>query len=184
MFERFTEKARRVIFFARYEASQYGAPYIQPEHLFLGLLREDRRVFADLLPQPIVFDNVAHELRVQQFGEKISTSVDLPLSEESKQLMAYMAEEADSSGQQLIGTVHLVLAFLKQPGPVCELLKQKGLTLEGVRQVAKASPAPSQLANEQIMNALRSAFRAALENRLKPELEPAVTYSAREEKPA
>ena len=42
MFERYTEKARRVIFFARYEASQYGSPYIETEHLLLGLLREDR----------------------------------------------------------------------------------------------------------------------------------------------
>jgi ATP-dependent Clp protease ATP-binding subunit ClpC len=41
MFERYTEKARRVIFFARYEASQDGSPYIETEHLLLGLLRED-----------------------------------------------------------------------------------------------------------------------------------------------
>jgi ATP-dependent Clp protease ATP-binding subunit ClpA len=41
MFERYTEKARRVIFFARYEASQYGSPYIETEHLLLGLMRED-----------------------------------------------------------------------------------------------------------------------------------------------
>ena len=39
MFERYTEKARRVIFFARYEASQYGSTYIETEHLLLGLLR-------------------------------------------------------------------------------------------------------------------------------------------------
>ena len=43
MFERYTEKARRVIFFARYEASQFGSPYIETEHLLLGLLREDLR---------------------------------------------------------------------------------------------------------------------------------------------
>lgn len=42
MFERYTEKARRVIFFARYEASQYGSPCIETEHLLLGLLREDK----------------------------------------------------------------------------------------------------------------------------------------------
>ena len=44
MFERYTEKARRVIFFARYEASQFGSPYIETEHLLLGLLREDKAV--------------------------------------------------------------------------------------------------------------------------------------------
>ena len=42
MFERFTEKARRTIFFARYEASQYGSPEIDTEHLLLGLLRENK----------------------------------------------------------------------------------------------------------------------------------------------
>ena len=41
MFERFTEKARRAIFFARYEASQYGSKIIETEHLLLGILRED-----------------------------------------------------------------------------------------------------------------------------------------------
>ena len=42
MFERYTEKARRIIFFGRYEASQFGSPYIETEHLLLGLLREDK----------------------------------------------------------------------------------------------------------------------------------------------
>jgi ATP-dependent Clp protease ATP-binding subunit ClpC len=42
MFERYTEKAKRTIFFARYEASQFGSPYIETEHLLLGLLREDK----------------------------------------------------------------------------------------------------------------------------------------------
>ncbi len=42
MFERYTEKARRTIFFARYEASSFGQPYIEAEHLLLGILREDK----------------------------------------------------------------------------------------------------------------------------------------------
>ena len=44
MFERYTEKCRRVIFFARYEASQFGSPYIETEHILLGLLREDHGI--------------------------------------------------------------------------------------------------------------------------------------------
>jgi hypothetical protein len=43
MFERYTEKARRCIFFARYEASMFGSPYIETEHLLLGILREDTK---------------------------------------------------------------------------------------------------------------------------------------------
>jgi ATP-dependent Clp protease ATP-binding subunit ClpC len=45
MFERFTEKARRVIFFARYEASQYGSPYLETEHLLAGTLARERRAY-------------------------------------------------------------------------------------------------------------------------------------------
>src|SRR4051812_10263539 len=50
MFERYTGKARRVIFFARYEASRYGSPYIETEHLLLGLLHQDKSLAARLLP--------------------------------------------------------------------------------------------------------------------------------------
>jgi len=45
MFERYTDKARRTIFFARYEAVQYGSPYIETEHLLLGLVREAKNLF-------------------------------------------------------------------------------------------------------------------------------------------
>ncbi len=55
MFEKYTEKARRVIFFARYEASQFGSPYIETEHLLLGVLREDRTLSHRFLrgPEPV-----------------------------------------------------------------------------------------------------------------------------------
>jgi ATP-dependent Clp protease ATP-binding subunit ClpC len=60
MFERYTEKARRTIFFARYEASQFGSPYIEAEHLLLGLLREDKalarahpRLYASFWREPL-----------------------------------------------------------------------------------------------------------------------------------
>ena len=49
MFERYTEKARRVIFFGRYEASQFGSPYIESEHILLGILREDKAMTRRLL---------------------------------------------------------------------------------------------------------------------------------------
>lgn len=48
MFETYTEKARRVIFFARYEAAQFGSPYIEAEHILLGLLREDNALVGRL----------------------------------------------------------------------------------------------------------------------------------------
>jgi ATP-dependent Clp protease ATP-binding subunit ClpC len=50
VFERYTEKARRVIFFSRFEASQFGSPYIETEHLLLGLLRENEALVQHCLP--------------------------------------------------------------------------------------------------------------------------------------
>jgi ATP-dependent Clp protease ATP-binding subunit ClpC len=58
MFERYTEKARRVIFFARYEASQFGSPYIETEHLLLGLLREDKALTNRFLRQHSSVDSI------------------------------------------------------------------------------------------------------------------------------
>ena len=51
MFEKYTEKARRVIFFARYEASQFGSPTIEAEHLLLGLIREDKNLTTRYFPK-------------------------------------------------------------------------------------------------------------------------------------
>jgi ATP-dependent Clp protease ATP-binding subunit ClpC len=111
MFERFTEKARRVIFFARYEASQYGSPYIETEHLLLGLLREDRAL-AKWFPRE---SNVEPEIRTEIEGqitqrERISTSVEVPLTEECKTALHLAAEESERLAQRCVGTEHLLLA--------------------------------------------------------------------------
>ena len=63
MFERYTEKARRVIFFARYEASQYGSPYIETEHLLLGLMREDKELANRFLRQQGSIESIRKELQ-------------------------------------------------------------------------------------------------------------------------
>src|SRR5437868_13210433 len=101
MFERYTEKARRVIFFARYEASQYGSPYIEAEHLLLGLLREDHPLARKVLgsggtpPEPSI-ESIKRKVSERgMLGKKFPTSVDLPLSNESKRVLAYAAEEAE-----------------------------------------------------------------------------------------
>ena len=81
MFERYTEKARRVIFFARYEASNYGSPYIETEHLLLGLIRETSDLMYSLLPSPTSISKIRKQIDDQSVeGAKTSNSVDLPLS--------------------------------------------------------------------------------------------------------
>jgi hypothetical protein len=141
MFERFTEKARRVIFFARYEASQYGSPYIETEHLLLGLLREDRAL-AKWFPRE---SNVEPEIRTEIEGqitqrERISTSVEVPLTEECKTALHLAAEESERLAQLYIGTQHLLLGMLRVEGSLAaKLLGKRGLKPEAIReQLAKA----------------------------------------------
>ncbi len=75
MFERYTEKARRVIFFARYEASQYGSHYIDTEHILLGLMREDRPLMSTMIGSGNLSETVRQEVekRIQR-GERFSTA--------------------------------------------------------------------------------------------------------------
>jgi hypothetical protein len=137
MFERYTEKARRTIFFARYEAIQFGSPYIETEHLLLGLMREDKR-WTELQQQ------VARKQVASRSGSpKISITVDLPLSTESKRVLAFGAEEADRLGHRHIGTEHLLLGLLREKdGLAAVILRQQGLELKQLRdELGKVSPA-------------------------------------------
>src|SRR5215213_1808691 len=109
MFERYTEKARRVIFFARYEASQFGAPAIEPEHLLLGLMREDKTLTARFLARAQTsLEAIRKEIEGRApLREKISTSVELPLAPETKRVLAFAHEESDRLQHRHIGTEHL-----------------------------------------------------------------------------
>ena len=115
MFERYTEKARRVIFFGRYEASQFGSPYIETEHLLLGLLREDKALTNRFLRGPGQLEAIREQIEKHTImREKVSTSVDLPLSNEGKRVLAYAAEEAERLSHKHIGTEHLLLGLLRE----------------------------------------------------------------------
>src|SRR5215470_6750515 len=90
MFERYTERARRTIFFARYEASQFGSRVIETEHLLLGVFREDKALASQFLTSPLKVEAIRHSIEQRgNTGAKIATSVDLPLSHESKRVLAY-----------------------------------------------------------------------------------------------
>jgi len=143
MFERYTEKARRVIFFARYEASQFGSPYIESEHLLLGLLREDKALTNRFLRSHSSVELIRKQIEERTLvREKVSTSVDLPLSDDCKRVLAYAAEEAERLGHKHIGTEHLLLGLLREERCfAAELLKERGIKLEAVREeLAKVPP--------------------------------------------
>ncbi len=135
MFERYTEMARRTIFFARYEASQFGSPYIETEHLLLGVLREDKALANRLLASHAKVEELRNSITRGKTGLKISTSVDLPLSHESKRALAYGAEEGERLHQKHIGTEHLLLGLLREEKCfAAQLLREQGVTVELVRE--------------------------------------------------
>jgi hypothetical protein len=143
MFERFTEKARRVIFFARYEASAFGSPSIETEHLLLGFLREYKGISRLRLPN-VDNDSIRKEIAAATLvRERIPASVDLPLSDESKDVLKYAAEEADRLNHRHIGTEHLLLGLLRDKRHfAAQLLGQRGAELEKVRAQMGESPTP------------------------------------------
>ena len=136
MFERYTEKARRVIFFARYEASQFGSPYIETEHLLLGLLREDKALTNRFLRSHASVESIRKQIEGHTtIREKVSTSVDLPLSNECKRVLAYAAEEAERLSHKHIGTEHLLFGLLREEKCfAAEILHERGLKLLAIRE--------------------------------------------------
>ena len=175
MFERYTEKARRVIFFARYEASQFGSPYIESEHLLLGLLREDKSLTNRFLRSHSSIESIRKQIEGHTtIREKVSTSVDLPLSHESKRVLAYAAEEAERLSHRHIGTEHLLLGLLREEKCfAAEILRERGLRLSSIREelvrsqtekVSTSRPKESSLLSE----FSRDLTQAAMDNTLDP----------------
>jgi ketosteroid isomerase-like protein len=140
MFERYTEKARRTIFFARYEASQYGSSVIASEHILLGLLREDRAITRQFIGHIQSGTEIRTEIeRLIQRGKPFATSVEVPLSDESKKILNLAGEEADRLGHRHIGTEHILLAILRLPDSLAaKLLIARGAKPNVIReQIAK-----------------------------------------------
>jgi lipoprotein-releasing system ATP-binding protein len=137
MFEKYTEKARRVIFFARYEASQLGCDYIEPEHLLLGLLREDKVLTAHFLSSHAALERIRKQIEDRTgVRGKVSTSVDLPLSAASKKALHEAAQEAKSSSSGILDTAHLLAGLLHDEKSFAfGLLQEHGATLTEVRKL-------------------------------------------------
>src|SRR6201986_1811786 len=91
MFERYTERARRVLFFARYEASQLGSISIETEHLLLGLIREGKGLTSRIFARShLSLENIRKEIEGRTvFREKVSTSVEIPFSAETKRVLQF-----------------------------------------------------------------------------------------------
>ncbi len=137
MFERFNEHVRRSLFFARYEASRSSSRSIASEHLLLGMLREADPVLSELMER---LDIEVRHLREELLGdrvalERVSTSPDLPLSEETKKSLAFAVHEAESMGHSSVGSEHLLLGLLRVEGSTAaQYLMAYGLDLFQLRE--------------------------------------------------
>lgn len=146
MFERYTEKARRAIFFARYEASQSGSDFIRAEHLLLGILREDVNLPRKLGPEGVqaIRDYISqHSL---PFEKGVSVSVDLPLDLACKHVLAQAAQEADALGHRVIASGHLVLGLLRtDQGIATEALRSCGIEYVSFRNLVAQLAFPTSM---------------------------------------
>jgi ATP-dependent Clp protease ATP-binding subunit ClpC len=132
MFERYNGQARRVIFFARYAASQSVSPAIETEHLLLGLVREAGPEFARLAP--ISLEDVRERIPRKILVESPSLRIQMPLSSECKRILGYSAEEANDLDHRYIGVEHLLLGILRENTCRAALvLSELGVQLEQVR---------------------------------------------------
>jgi len=147
MFEKYTDNARRVIFFARYEASQFGGPKIESEHLLLGLLKENKDLIRRFAPDWKSIDNILQEITNRtETREKLPATVDMPLSDECKRILAYAAEEAERLSHAHIGPEHLLLGILRESGSAAaQVLDGHGFKLPDVRQDIARTPGASDL---------------------------------------
>jgi ATP-dependent Clp protease ATP-binding subunit ClpC len=175
MFERYTEKARRVIFFARYEASQFGSPNIETEHMLLGLIREDKALTKRFLRAR---HSTLESIRRQVEGhttirESVSTSVDLPLSDECKRVLAFAAGEAEVLGHKHIGTEHLLLGLLREETCfAAEILRERGVQLDAIRQdlsrIAHQSAPRVSVESSPATEPAKDLTQAAMDGQLEP----------------
>jgi hypothetical protein len=179
MFERFTDKARRTIFYARFEASQYGSPYIETEHLLLGLLREDTNV-ATLLPEMKPIHQIRREVELLiEPRERISTSLEIPLSAQCKKALNLAAEEASNLKDRHVGTEHLLLGLLRiKDGLAATILCADKIDFAKLREKLRdprhkrhIATAPLDLAHSPNLRGGFDSFIGALRNGSIPDLE-------------
>ncbi len=143
MFERYTEAARRALFFSRYEVSQLGGDSIEPEHILLGLLRGDRTVARILESLRVRSEGIRQEV-IQSIaaGEKLTTSVEIPFSAGTKRVLEFTVLEADGEGVSYIGSEHLLMSILRDDkSTAASILMRHGVSLIDVRKASAAERA-------------------------------------------
>jgi ATP-dependent Clp protease ATP-binding subunit ClpC len=136
MFNRFTERARKVIILAKEEARRFNHDYIGTEHILLGLIREGEGVAATVLQKMgVSLENIRLEIeKLVQPGPTTQIIGDIPFTPRAKKALELAAEEARSLGHNYIGTEHLMLGLIREgEGVASQVLLNLGLDLNTVR---------------------------------------------------
>lgn len=143
MFERYNEKARRVVFFARYLAGERGSHTIESQHLLLGLFQEDGRLVQRFLDPPEAVEWFLKKIEAQSgSGKRFGTSVEVPLSAECKRILNFAAEEAGRMVHFHIGTEHLLLGILREENCLAaRILAGCGMKAAAIREALVAGTA-------------------------------------------
>lgn len=138
MFEKFTEKGRKIILFAREEAEKRNSEFLDTEHLLLAILREEESIPVAILRKiGINPENVRYELEKKiNYEGNLLTYGEIPFSPKAKKVLEYAIEEARLLGHPYIGSEHLFLGLIKEEeGIAGKVLRGFGINLLGVRQL-------------------------------------------------
>ena len=160
MFERFTERARKVIILAREEAIRLGHNFVGTEHLLLGLVREgDGLAMAILKKLSVNISTLKGEVeKVVSVGTQVSPAGEVPFTPQAKKVLEYAISEARSMGHNYIGTEHLLLGLVREGEGIASLvLRDVGVT------VAAAKVQAQELLGEQATKAAGTGRTPALD---------------------
>ncbi|HIG10981.1 MAG: ATP-dependent Clp protease ATP-binding subunit [bacterium] len=137
MFDRFTDRAKKVMNLARQEAQRFNHEYLGTEHVLLGLVQEGSGVAANVLKQmQIDLDKIRDEVeKIVKTGPSMVTQGQLPFTPRAKKVLELSLEEASNLGHNYIGTEHLLLGLIKEnEGIAAQVLTNIGVKLEDVRE--------------------------------------------------
>src|SRR6188508_1282450 len=137
MYERFTDRARKVMQLANQEAQRFNHEYIGTEHILLGLVKEGSGVAANVLKNlDVDLRKIRLEVeKIVQSGPDMVTMGKLPQTPRAKKVIEYSMEEARNLNHNYVGTEHLLLGLIReQEGVAAQVLMNLGLKLEDVRE--------------------------------------------------
>ena len=137
MYERFTDRARKVMQLANQEAQRFNHEYIGTEHILLGLVKEGSGVAANVLKNlDVDLRKIRQEVeKLVQSGPEMVTMGKLPQTPRAKKVIEYSMEEARNLNHNYVGTEHILLGLLReQEGVAAQVLMNLGLKLEEVRE--------------------------------------------------